>query len=288
MIKCENLIKIYKTSDIEVVALKGLNLEVKEGEFIGIIGNSGSGKSTLLNMLGGLDRPSAGSLYVDGKNLLTITDKELIKYKRDTVGFVWQNSSRNLIPYLTALQNVEIPMMLSGKPDRAKALKLLQMTGIDHKKNSRLIEMSGGEQQRVAIAIALSNSPKLLLADEPTGAVDKKTADSIFELFRKLNKELNQTIVVVTHDRNMAGRFGRVAVIRDGITSSEFIKKSYADELSHMDSSLDDDEQQEYVVVDKTGKLQLPEDLLKKMKLQGGGKVIMDIDEEDKVSITKA
>lgn len=290
MIKCENLIKIYKTSDIEVVALKGLSLEIKEGEFMGIIGNSGSGKSTFLNMIGGLDRPSAGSLFVDGKNLLTISDKELIEYKRNTVGFVWQNSGRNLVPYLSAVQNIEIPMMINGKYDEDRALKLLDMVGLLHKKDRKLMELSGGEQQRVAIAIALSNNPRLLLADEPTGAVDKKTSDEIFALFKKLNEELKQTIVVVTHDMSMASKFGRVAVIRDGITSSEFIKKSYAEEISNLSSNMDDmeeEEQQEFVIVDKTGKLQLPADILEKLNLDGSGKVIIDYN-DGVVNIRKA
>ena len=170
MILCDNLVKIYKTTDIEVVALQGLDLEISRGEFMAIIGNSGSGKSTLLNMLGGLDRPSAGTLLVDGQNLLKMNDMQLCEYKRKTVGFVWQNNARNLIPYLTAVENIELPMIIerNAKKRRERALELLDMVGLSHRHKNRLRELSGGEQQRVAIAIALANTPKLLLADEPT------------------------------------------------------------------------------------------------------------------------
>ena len=180
MIECENLVKIYKTKDLEVVALQGLDLVVENGELMAIIGNSGSGKSTLLNMLGGLDRPSAGKLFVDGQDLLKFNEQQLIRYKRETVGFVWQNNARNLIPYLTAQENVELPMILTGKNNRRnRALQLLDLVGLLNRRNNKLSQLSGGEQQRVAIAIALANDPKLLLADEPTGCVDSRTAATI-------------------------------------------------------------------------------------------------------------
>ena len=189
MIECDSLVKIYKTKDIEVLALQGLDLTVKRGELMAIIGNSGSGKSTFLNMIGGLDRPSAGKLYVDGKNLFQMTENELVKYKRSTVGFVWQNNARNLLPYLTAWENVMTPMLFVEEKEKAvseeekkkRALELLELVGLGHRKDSKLNQLSGGEQQRVAIAIALANNPKLLLADEPTGAVDRKTADDIWK-----------------------------------------------------------------------------------------------------------
>ena len=195
------LVKIYKTADLEVVALQGLDMQVEDGELMAIIGNSGSGKSTLLNMLGGLDKPSAGKLLVDGKDLLTFGEKELVKYKRDTVGFVWQNNARNLIPYLTALENVELPMLLHGRSRRARAIELLEAVGLGHRMKNRLSELSGGEQQRVAIAIALANEPKLLLADEPTGSLDTKTSDQVLDLFRTLNQTMGITIVIVTQIR---------------------------------------------------------------------------------------
>ena len=225
MIRADGLVKIYKTKETEVLALQGLDLTVETGELTAIIGNSGSGKSTFLNMIGGLDKPSAGSLFVDGKNLFTMTEKELVLYKRDTVGFVWQNNGRNMLPFLSALENVMMPMNLSStKHKHDKAMELLEMVGMAHKKNSRMNMLSGGEQQRVAIAIALANSPKLLLADEPTGSVDFKTADYIFDVFSELNKN-GQTILIVTHDIALSKKVRRVIAIRDGKISSERVLK---------------------------------------------------------------
>jgi ABC-type lipoprotein export system ATPase subunit len=262
MIECEGLVKIYKTADLEVVALQGLDMKVEEGELMAIIGNSGSGKSTLLNMLGGLDKPSAGKLFVDGKDLLSFSEKALVKYKRETVGFVWQNNARNLIPYLTALENVELPIILGGKRRRNRAIELLEAVGLGHRLKNRLSELSGGEQQRVAIAIALGNEPRLLLADEPTGSLDTKTSNQVLDLFRTLNRTLGITIVIVTHDPELARKVDRVVQIRDGKTSAEMIRRvSYADEMALLDSEITEDEQDshiEYAVVDKAGRLQIP------------------------------
>ncbi|MBQ8597875.1 MAG: ABC transporter ATP-binding protein, partial [Lachnospiraceae bacterium] len=216
MVKADGLVKIYKTKETEVLALQGLDMEVRKGELTALIGNSGSGKSTFLNMIGGIDRPSAGSLWVDGKNLFTMTEKQLADYKRDTVGFVWQNNGRNMLPFLPVLENIMLPMNISGtKKKREKALELLERVGLSSKKNSRMNMLSGGEQQRIAIAIALSNSPKLLLADEPTGSVDTKTANYIFDIFSELNAD-GQTILIVTHDIQLSKKVKRVVAIRDG------------------------------------------------------------------------
>ena len=220
MVQAESLVKIYKTKETEVMALQGLDLTIECGELTAIIGNSGSGKSTFLNMIGGLDRPTVGSLQVCGRNLFTMTEKELVLYKRNTVGFVWQNNARNLLPYLSSIENVMLPMYLSStRNKREKAMELLERVGMAHKKNSRLQMLSGGEQQRIAIAIALANSPQLLLADEPTGSVDAKTADYIFDVFTELNKE-GQTILIVTHDVALSRKVRRVVAIRDGKISS--------------------------------------------------------------------
>ena len=220
IIRCENLVKIYKTQETEVLALQGLELEVARGELMAIIGNSGSGKSTFLNMVGGLDRPSAGRLIVDGQDLFRLSDRELVRYKRSTVGFVWQNSARNLLPYLTAQENVELPMAFERRAGkrRARAQELLERVGIGHRAGSRLQQLSGGEQQRVAIAIALANRPKILLADEPTGAVDARTADHILDVFRQLNEEMGLTIVLVTHDEGAVEALNpeRVLLMPDG------------------------------------------------------------------------
>lgn len=269
MIQAESLVKIYKTKETEVLALQGLDLTVEAGELTAIIGNSGSGKSTFLNMIGGLDRPSAGSLMVGGKNLFTMSERELIDYKRDTVGFVWQNNARNLLPYLTALENIMLPMHIAnGRKKKQKALELIELVGMQEKRNSRLNMLSGGEQQRIAIAIALANSPKLLLADEPTGSVDPKTADYIFEVFTKLNKE-GQTILIVTHDVALSKKVNRVVAIRDGKISSErILKEKYSDRLK--EKNVDwrmEDTQDEYAIMDKAGRVQIPSDMVKNLKL---------------------
>jgi ABC-type lipoprotein export system ATPase subunit len=277
MVECENLVKIYKTRDFEVLALQGLDLTVENGELIAVIGNSGSGKSTLLNMLGGLDRPSAGRLVVDGNDLLKIGTQKLILYKRKSVGFVWQNNARNLIPYLTAQQNVELPMMLCGaKQRREKARELLDMVQLSHRRNSKLQQLSGGEQQRVAIAIALSNEPKLLLADEPTGSVDQRTSRQIYDLISRLNQDLKLTVIIVTHDRQLARMASRVVSIRDGRTSSEFLmRQSYSEQLSQLGSlgaaehAAEEESHEELVVLDKTGRLQLPREYLNALGITG-------------------
>ncbi|MFC4098241.1 ABC transporter ATP-binding protein [Paenibacillus xanthanilyticus] len=262
MIRSEGLVKIYKTADLEVVALQGLDLQVEDGELMAIIGNSGSGKSTLLNMLGGLDKPSAGKLFVDGKDLVSMSERELVKYKRETVGFVWQNNARNLIPYLTTLENVELPILLRGKRRRARAIELLEAVGLGHRLKNRLSELSGGEQQRVAIAIALANEPKLLLADEPTGSLDTRTSGQVLDLFRTLNQTTGITVVIVTHDPQLARKVDRVVQIRDGKTSAEMVRKiSYADELAELDAEYVAEGQEshvEYAVLDQAGRLQIP------------------------------
>ncbi len=297
MIRCDNLVKIYKTTDVEVMALQGLDLTVERGELMGIVGAGGSGKSTLLNMLGGLDTPSAGSLFIDGKDMLKLGEKEKIEYKRRTVGFVWQKNARNLIPYLTAVENVEMPMLLSGYANRrARALELLEMVGLSERKNSLLGELSGGEQQRAAIAIALSNYPKLLLADEPTGAVDTKTANNVLDVFKRLNKETGVTVVIVTHDTNLSKSIDRVVAIRDGKTSSELLRKTPAaygavsfEELSELQQSeiralQESGGHEELIVLDRAGRLQIPKDYLSALGIKGGDKVRLEL-EEDKISI---
>lgn len=284
MVFCENLVKIYKTTDIEVVALQGLDLEVKKGELMAIIGNSGSGKTTLLNIIGGLDKPSAGKIEVAGQDLLRFTERDLIQYRRETAGFVWQNNARNLIPYLSALENVELPMFLAKRKNRRKRAKeLLRILGLSARMYNKLEELSGGEQQRVAIAIALANQPDLLLADEPTGNVDTKTTDSIFRAFRDVNRELDQTIIIVTHDRRISWAVDRVVAIRDGRTSSELIRKqSYIDEMAELPDTLDFEEEthEELAVLDRVGRLQIPAEYLEAVGLSGRNKVKVHLEDE--------
>ena len=278
MILCENLVKIYKTKDTEVLALQGLELKVDKGEFVAIIGSSGSGKSTFLNLIGGLDRPSAGKLYVDGKDLFKMGEKEYVKYKQETVGFVWQNNARNLFPYLTAIQNVMLPMLFAGssKDKKERAEMLLELVGMSHRKESKLSQLSGGEQQRIAIAIALANNPKLLLADEPTGSVDQKTSDQLLDVFNKLNRELGTTIVIVTHDINLANKVKRVIMIRDGKTSSERIIKN--DKAQSVNAGAASDvhtelaaeiTHDEFVILDRAGRLQIPREMLDEIGIDG-------------------
>lgn len=295
IIECDNLVKIYKTSETEVMALQGLDFQVRYGELTAIIGNSGSGKSTFLNMLGGLDTPTAGRLYVDGLDLFRLSEKELVAYKRDTVGFVWQNNARNLLPYLPAWQNVQMPMLFgTEKAKRERAMELLELVGMAHRADSRLSQLSGGEQQRIAIAIALANQPKLLLADEPTGSVDPKTAAYIFDAFRRLNKELGITIVIVTHDMSVASKVGRVVQIRDGKISTErLMRENYLEQMNNTTgfetlgaaTIFDGSTHEEYAVLDRSDRVQLPPEMLREAGLSGR-RVKMSV-EEGRIIITQ-
>jgi ABC-type lipoprotein export system ATPase subunit len=268
LISCENLVKIYKVAGLEVVALQGLNLAVQPGELLGIVGASGSGKSTLLNILGGLDRPSAGRFIVEGRDLLKAPARVLDEYRRTEVGFVWQQTARNLVPYLSAQENVELPMTIEGVAPREKrtwARELLETVGLWEHRKHRLAQLSGGQQQRVAIAVALANRPRLLLGDEPTGEVDSATAQEILGLFRQMNEHYGLTTIIVTHDPQVARNVDRVVTIRDGSTSSETVRRvadveaALAEGLR--DAAVMDHVYDEYVVVDAAGRLQLPPDL---------------------------
>ncbi len=256
LIVCDNLVKIYKVADLEVVALQGLDLLVESGEFIALIGASGSGKSTLLNILGGLDVPSAGRAVVAGHQLAEMGSREQTLYLRHVIGFVWQQASRNLLPYLTALENVALPMVLDGVPAAARetmARELLDHVGLADRADHRPDAMSGGEQQRAAIAVALANRPKVLLADEPTGELDTTTAHQIFDLFRHLNRQLGVTIVVATHDPLVSDQVNRTVAIRDGRVSSEVLRQRTVSAAGehHVIAT-------EYAVLDRAGRLQLP------------------------------
>lgn len=268
LIVCENLVKIYRLNQegggsVEVQALQGMDINVANGEILGIVGASGSGKSTLLNVLGGLDRPTGGRALVGKQDLGRLSPTALDQYRRKTVGFIWQQGARNLIPYLTALENIELPLTLSGqvgKPARSRALELLDLVGLHQRMDHRLDELSGGEQQRVAIAIALANRPKLLLADEPTGELDTATAQTIYDLLRHLNRQLGLTIVIVSHDPGIARHVDRVVAVRDGKLASETLRLQKADSDEH--------HLVELAVVDAAGRLQIPREYLEQFNIR--------------------
>lgn len=261
-IECENLVKIYKVADLEVVALQGLDLRIEAGEMMGLVGPSGSGKSTLMNILGGLDTPTAGQVHVGDYNLLEMSRREQTIYRRNQVGFVWQQTARNLLPYLTATENVELPMALNGtnaRKRRDRAQELLTMVGLGHRLNHRPDRLSGGEQQRVAIAVGMANQPKLLLADEPTGEVDSEASEQIFKVLRDFNRDFGVTIMIVTHDMTVSNRVDRVVGMRDGRTSIEILRKR--DESGKVTS------EGEYVILDRAGRLQLPQSYIDQLGL---------------------
>ncbi|MER6009856.1 ABC transporter ATP-binding protein [Streptomyces bluensis] len=259
LITCDRLVRIFSTDGVEVQALQGLDLLVREGELMALVGSSGSGKSTLMNILAGLDTPTAGAARVAGHDLLTMTAKDRLRYRREIVGFVWQQTSRNLLPYLTAAQNVALPMQLSGartrRRDRSeRALELLELLEVADCRDRRPQEMSGGQQQRVAIAVALANAPKVLLADEPTGELDSHTGEQIFAAFRTANEHLGTTIVIVTHDQAVAGEVRRTVAIRDGRTSTEVLRRTEIDAATGQEAVV----AREYATLDRAGRLQLP------------------------------
>ncbi len=284
IVTCENLVKIYKTNETEVLALQGLDISINEGELVAIIGASGSGKSTFLNILGGLDKQSAGNIMVAGIDIAKMTDKDMINYKRNIVSFVWQNSTRNLLPYLSAIDNIVLPMEITGKKANYElAHKLLKIVGIGDKADSKLFTLSGGEQQRVAIAMALANEPKILLADEPTGAVDNATANLILDLFRKISKELGVTVIIVTHDLKLSAKVDRVIKIRDGRTSTEYLKLDKDTSELSFEHVGRDKTHQEYVVVDRVGRLQIPQELLDKANIKPMSRVKIDFDKNNRI-----
>jgi ABC-type lipoprotein export system ATPase subunit len=261
LVDSANLVKIYKSADLEVVALQGLDLHVPRGEMLALVGPSGAGKSTLLNILGGLDEPSAGRCTVAGVDLTHLSGHERLAYRRRIVGHVWQQTSRNLFSDLSLLDNVMVPMVLSGFPSRqrkARARRLLELVGLGDRVSHRPDRLSGGEQQRGALAVALANEPPLLLADEPTGELDSVTSGAVLRLLRQLNAELNLTTVLVTHDPVVAAAMDRSVAIRDGRTSTEVLHAEAAEET---------------VIIDNVGRLQIPRPLLEAIHFGGRARV---------------
>lgn len=257
LIRCQNLVRIFKADGVEVQALQGLELQVAKGEVVALVGASGSGKSTLLNILAGLDKPTAGDATVAGHDLLTMGRRERVAYQRHTVGFVWQETSRNLLPYLTAAENIAVPLVLARRRGARKrhhrVAELLELFGIGHTRDRRPTELSGGEQQRVALATALANAPEVLLADEPTGELDQETSHDVLGAMEHANEELGVTVLVVTHDPLVSGHVRRTVQIRDGRTSTEVLHRREVDEHGEEQHVAE-----EFAVVDRVGRLQLP------------------------------
>ncbi len=267
---CDSLVKIFKVSDIEVLALQGLDLTVKRGELVGVVGASGSGKTTLMNVLGGLVRPSAGQVIVDGVNLLQMRPRQLTAYRQEEVGFVWQQGSRNLIPYLSALDNIKLPMTLAGRAGQQaneRARMLMDTVGLADRFDHKPSQLSGGEQQRVAIAVALANEPKLLLADEPTGELDSATSDRVYALFQRLNREWGLTVCIVSHDPQIARHVQRVVAIRDGKLASETVRRRQNGQANTAAMS-QADQFEELIVLDSAGRLQIPKSYREQLALK--------------------
>jgi ABC-type lipoprotein export system ATPase subunit/bifunctional DNA-binding transcriptional regulator/antitoxin component of YhaV-PrlF toxin-antitoxin module len=244
-ITCHNVVKAYQVSDHEIVALRGIDFTMKRGEMVAIVGPSGAGKSSLLNLLGGLDKPTAGQLSIGGLNLLELKGRTLADYRLRQVGFVWQQVSRNLMPHRSALRNITLPMMLAGVSQRertARAMALLEAVKIADHAQKRPAQLSGGQQQRVAIAVALANNPSLLLADEPTGSLDHKSALQVMELISRLREEYHLTILMVTHDMQMAAFADRTLTLRDGALGQD---------LTHAEAEVPPQ-------LDESGRIQLP------------------------------
>ena len=264
-VEANDLFKIYKPADLEVVALRGVDLEIQAGELVGIVGASGSGKTTLLNILAGLERPSAGRIRVGERDLLDISDRELVAYRRQDVGFVWQATGRNLVPYLNVRDNIELPQAIAGtarRQRRERASELLEALQMSDKAGRYPSELSGGEQQRVAIAVALANNPPLLLADEPTGELDTNMAEDVLRMMQRINRQFGVTVIIVTHYAGIARWVDRVVRIRDGrIGSESYLRASYQG---------DQGSEEEYLVVDRAGRLQLPREYMERFQHLNG------------------
>ena len=277
LVLCENLVKIYKVADLEVVALQGLDLRVDRAEVIAVVGASGSGKSTLQNILGGMDTPTAGKAHVAGHDLAALRPRERTTYRRRVVGFVWQQTSRNLLPYLDVTQNVELPMLLEGvggRRRRVRTRELLELVGISERARERPEHLSGGEQQRVALAVALANGPQLLLADEPTGELDTEAANELFAALRWVNEQVGVTVIVLTHDPLVSTQVSRTVRIRDGRTSTETLRRRTTDGQEVI--------AEEFAVLDRVGRLQLPHEYVTALELERRVRLAL---EEDHIGV---
>jgi ABC-type lipoprotein export system ATPase subunit len=276
MILCDRLVRIFSVSGVEVQALQGLDLRVRTGELTALIGASGSGKSTLLNILAALDLPTGGQARVAGHDLLTMNAKERLGYRRTTVGFLWQQTTRNLLTHLTAAENIELPLRLAGAGRavrRRRAGELLGMLGVGDCRDRMTPEMSGGQQQRVAVCVALANNPRVLLADEPTGELDDETAEEVFAALRTANTELGVTVLIVTHDAKVTTQVRRTVAIRDGRISTEVLRRTETDEQGR-----EAEVAEEYSVLDRAGRLQIPGQFIEALDLRDRVRLAMQTD----------
>ncbi|MBX3104277.1 MAG: ABC transporter ATP-binding protein [Microbacteriaceae bacterium] len=275
-IQCFDLVRIFTAEGVEVQALQGLNLTVDPGELVALVGASGSGKSTLLSILAGLDVPTAGIAKCAGSDLVTMNRKDRVNYQRKSVGFVWQQTSRNLLPYLTASENVALAMAVAGNKDPARKTRisgLLEKLEIGYCADRRPSELSGGEQQRTALAVALANNPRVLLADEPTGELDEATSVEVLEAMRQVNQSFGITTLIVTHDPTVSEHVNRTIQIRDGRTSTEVLRRKQVDEEGkelHIS--------EEFTVIDRVGRLQLPDDFTKALDLRERVRLALETD----------
>ncbi len=276
LIVCENLVRIFQTEGVEVQALQGLDLAVAKGEMVAVIGASGSGKSTLLGILSGQDVPTAGSAEVAGHDLLGMKRRDRLAYRRGTVGFVWQQTARNLLPYLTAAENVMLPMSYTGvkrNRRRGRAEELLDLLGVGYCRDRSPGELSGGEQQRVAIAVANANEPRVLFADEPTGELDTATSEEIFAALRRANQDLGVTVVVVTHDALVSEQVQRTVRIRNGRTSTEVLRS-----VTTGQDGVEELTAEEYAVLDRNGRLQLPSEFTERLHMRKRVRLALEAD----------
>ena len=276
-IRCNDLVRIFTAVGVEVQALQGLNLTVEAGSMVALVGASGSGKSTLLTILSGLDTPTAGLAHVAGHDLLTMDRQERIEFRRRSVGFVWQQTVRNLLPYLTAVDNVELAMTIGrGHPRRdrpRRALELLDLLGVPEVAQRLPAELSGGQQQRVAIAVAIANSPRVLLADEPTGELDDAASADVLEAMQRVNSEHRTTVLIVTHDSTVSSHVQRTVQIRDGRTATETLRRTRVDQHGQEHSIAE-----EFAVLDRVGRLQLPDEFTSRLDMRDRVRLALETD----------
>ena len=274
IIICDNLVKIYKLLDLEVVALQGLDFVAQPGEFVAIVGASGSGKSTLMSMIGGLDRPTSGWVHVADHELTKMNERELNDYRQREIGFIWQHATRNLLPYLSARENIRLPLLIGGSisPEKEEYIShLLEQVELDERADHQLSELSGGEQQRVALCVALVNHPQILLADEPTGELDSHLAKQMFDTLRKLQADLNLTIVVVSHDIEIARYVDRVVTIRDGRVANETLKQKNGLNSGQLNASAEEEQEhiyEELGIFDSAGSIHIPDEYREALGIQ--------------------